>query len=164
VRGIRLASDAPFVELFAPVAARFDALFWYLDIQAGPFNVALASADVQGDLDERNIAVPWLEATSVSLWRPGVLPRHGELLVQDEWSYLVGIAGPEISALAAARRLLPLSPLSGAFFRAVRALEAIFLVRVTQGRWEAYGLDETSTKALGGEPVASAQWATGGHP
>lgn len=158
MRGTRLRTEAPFAELFAPVAGRFKSLFWYLDVQAGPFDSLLTTREEQAELDELHIAVPWLEASSVTLWRPGVFPRHAARLVQDEWSYLVGLPGPEITALASAKRLLPLSPLSPKFFRAVSSVGGTFLVRVRHGWWEAYGLAEDAAGGLGGEPVTSSHW------
>jgi hypothetical protein len=114
-------------------------LYWLIDTQAGPFRVTDKPQDREL-LAELWLEVPGLKPISPGLCRPGIL-RDFELDV-DEWTYLVGLRGPEADAidLAVQLRQAGWPQLSAHFFELVERNTAVFLMWV-DGWWEIYASD-----------------------
>jgi hypothetical protein len=139
MKGLRLETgdDISFEQLFAPVMSEFEAFHWLLDGQNGPFNYTGRAdwASVEAALQPFVIESG---QTSTSLWRPGVFPRFAGLLLEDEWSYFVGIHGTDAEARRAMAELMAVPVLSAAYFNLIGQVAQVFLMRVAAGWWEMY--------------------------
>jgi len=140
VKGVAFQTNVPFAGAFAPLMARFATLYWLIDTQSGPFDF-LARDDashVERVVDRLSVAVPSLENTSAGLWRPGVFPELAHLLVEDEYTYLVGLRGPEADAMSTASAIASIDYLSPSFFAAIESGAEVFLLELWHGAWEVY--------------------------
>jgi hypothetical protein len=141
MKGIRIdcSERRGFESLFAPVMAEFAARYWMIDGQSGPFSITDKPnfGELDGLLDAYLVNIPDFENSSETLWRPGVFPKFADLLVVDEWTYLLGIDGPEEEALQKAVRISRIPRFSVEFFTSISSAHALLLVYQDQW-WEVY--------------------------
>jgi hypothetical protein len=137
--------------------------FWLIDVQAGPFKITDKPnfSELEAEIERDWVAMPELENTSSSLWRPGIFPRFEELFCLDEWTYLTSLRGSEADAVSAAKDLFAAQYLSPRFFELVDSIGATFLLYV-DGVWEVYStnhglLDELRTRK-DVSPIHSDKW------
>ncbi len=138
MKGLRSRDDRTyppgvFRELFEPLLGEFDRLYWLLDVQSGPFSITdkpnFEKLDVE--LNAHWVEVPQIENTYASLWRPGIWSRFGGMLVEDEWTYLTGIPGPEAAAIESAKLFSCVPHSSPEYFGAVEAVRGVLAVILT---------------------------------
>ena len=165
MNGFAFRTARRFGDAFSSLMPRFAALHWFLDTQAGPFDYPIRddADEVQRVVDELQIVVAPLESTSASLWRTGVFPRLAHLLVEDEYTYLVGFRGAEDRVVDAVTVLASLDYLSPAFFAAVDESAETFLLELWHGSWEVYPaekalVDAVASKGFAVTEVSSGRW------
>jgi hypothetical protein len=148
MRGIRFRTTDSFAVCFGPLMDQLRRLSWLIDVQSGPFQYTDRNDadEVEQRLQELRHDIPSLESTSTGLWRPGVFPDLAPLLVEDEYSYLVGIPGGG-AVQDIAQRVLREPFLSEAFFEKVSQECACFLFEETPGQWEVYSRPELAIDA-----------------
>jgi len=141
MKGIRIdcAERRAFGLLFAPVMAELAARYWIIDSQSGPFSITDKPnfRELDGLLDTYFVETPDFENSSETLWRPGTFPKFADLLVVDEWTYLLGIDGPEEDALLKAVQISRTPRFSDEFFTSISNAHAVLLV-YPDGWWEVY--------------------------
>jgi hypothetical protein len=115
------------------------ARYWIIDSQSGPFSITDKPnfRELDGLLDTYFVNAPDFENSSETLWRPGIFPKFAELLVVDEWTYLLGIGGPEEDALKKAVQISRTPRFSDEFFTAISSAHALLLV-YPGGWWKVY--------------------------
>ncbi len=165
MEGIRIESEARFAEIVSGLSAEIEHLFWLLDLPSGPFDYLARPGwrEIDRELEAYYIHVGNGVDTSVSLWRPGIFPKFAPLLIHDEWSYFVGLEGPEDAARAKAEALsLPGGYLSPEFFEAFQECGQLFAL-LAHDWWEVYSPNGEWLSRLSREwqsaPVASSKWA-----
>ena len=164
VRGFTFSTTGPFATCFSLAMGKFRPLWWLIDTPGGPFAHTHRedSASIEGRLTAASYDHPLLESMSATLWRPGTLPEFAPLLVEDEFSFLVGLHGPESAAVAAVDRLVDDRWLSESFFRSIEAEHATFLVTPRGGQWEVYSHLVVPIDGAVAEPeiVDSSKWSS----
>ena len=164
MRGFSFSTTSPFATCFALAMAQFRPLWWLIDAQGGPFAHTHRedSASIESRLTTAWYDHPLLESISTTLWRPGTLPEFAPLLAEDEFSYLVGLHGPESAALAAVDRVVDDRWLSESFFKSIEAEQATFLVKPRAGQWEVYSHLVVPVDGALAEPevVDSSKWSS----
>ncbi len=123
-RGVRRFPDA-----LRPIFPYLEQDYWLAGTQSGPFKIT----------DKPNFT----EMTSCCLLRPCVFPKFVDLLVIDEWTYLMALPGPEALAIKSAAEAYSSGWLSQDFFGLVQSKRVTLLFHVN-GWWELY----TSNGAL----------------
>ena len=141
VKGIRIVCANPraFESLFAPVMSEIASRYWVIDSQSGRFRITEKPnfRQLEDTLDTYFVNVHDFEDFSETLWRPGVFPKFANLLVVDEWTYLLGIDGPEQDAVRKAIHISRFPRFSDAFFTAVSSACALLLI-FADGWWHVY--------------------------
>ncbi|MCP4658538.1 MAG: hypothetical protein GY856_24255 [bacterium] len=162
--GLAIDSPRSFSELFAPLQAELSPLYWCLDLQSGPFNITGRDdfEELDRELESFFVDSPVLEMCSMLLWRPGIFPRFADLLYEDEWSYYVGLRGPERKAVDTAAALLRAGYLTAGFFQVVDQRAEIFVVKALDDHWEVYSRNQNQLSRLReSDPwvgVSSSKW------
>ena len=167
MRGVSFRTTHPFAECFALAMGRFRPLWWLIDTHAPPFAPRHGedAGAVEGRLAPFAYDHPLLTGTTSSLWRPGTFPDLAPFLLEDGWSYLIGLHGPESAAVAAVERIADDRWLSETFFGSVDAEQATLLLAPRVGEWEAYSPMVLPLGGTLGEPalVDSARWWSKDH-
>ena len=113
-----------------------------VDAQSGPFALtslpSVESRRLEQSLAGYELDAPALAETSASLWRAGVFPTFAEYLVEDEWSYLIGLDDRVVSVVPIAEALVHERVLSQQFFAVVGKSAEILLIEIERRRWEVY--------------------------
>ena len=170
MRGLAFTFPQSFASTFASLMPDFARWCWLIDVQSGPFALtSLPSAESRGlekSLVGYELDAPALAQTSASLWRAGVFPAFADYLVEDEWSYLIGLDDQVASVVPIAEALVQARFLSEEFFDVVGRSAEIFLIESERGTWEVYSrhaavLDRLS-RVVSASVVESGHWLHSG--
>ena len=120
---------------------------WLLDAQSGPFALtSLGSAEsrrLEKSLVRYELDAPALAETSASLWRAGVFPTFADYLLEDEWTYLIGLDAEVVTVAPVAEALVHARSLSAEFFELIDHSAEMFLLERARGMWEVYSRHAT---------------------
>jgi hypothetical protein len=140
MKGLRI--DAPnarnFKNVFRSVLDDLNRYYWLIDTQSGPFSTTDKPnfRELDAEIDRYRVDVPELRDTSSSLWRPGVF-RFADLLVVDEFTYLVGIEGSEKEVVAIVPSLSDAPGISPKLFSSLEKNDGAALLHLNEC-WEVY--------------------------
>ncbi len=157
-RGVRRFPDA-----LRPIFPYLEQDYWFADTQSGPFEITDKPnfTELEVELSRFTVNVARFEMTSCCLLRPCVFPKFVDLLVIDEWTYLMALPGPEALAIKSAAEAYSSGWLSQKFFGLIQSKKGTLLFHV-DGWWELYTsngalLDEIA-KDKNASSIDSAKW------
>jgi hypothetical protein len=141
--------------------------YWLVSTQSGPFRITDKPnfRQLDDEIDSFTVDVPQFRDTDTSLFRRGIFPKLANILVIDEWTYLLALNGPEEEAVKIAVELVEGEWLSSKFFEVVESKTLGFFLYAS-GFWEIYLPDHSLHANLGrlgfGE-IQSTKWLKDRH-
>jgi hypothetical protein len=151
MNGLRIESDgrSGLPSVLRTVIADLGHCYWLIDTQSGPFNISDKQnfAELESEFSRHDVPVFQFENSSTHLLKPGIFPRFLDLLVVDEWTYLVALPEPEVKAREIALELDRARWLTQEFFHLIEYKRATFLFHV-HGWWELYTTDKALLEIL----------------
>ena len=169
MQGIFSSSVQSLGEAIYPIAKTCAELEWAISLQSGPFHQHFL---VDED-DPRNVLPLFREISENDphWFRPGLLPKHAEDLVLDEWSYYLGFDGQKISPQSLHESLAGEITPRPRLFDVLQGIPCLYLLFVRDRWWEAYTtkpeIGSLLSVAWQGKTVDSGRWdgrTSGYHP
>jgi len=96
MNGLRIETRGvlKFPDALRPIFPRLERDYWLVDTQSGPFKITDRPnvPELEAELARYTVDVAQFEMSSCRLLRPQIFPQFVDLLVIDEWTYLVSRA------------------------------------------------------------------------
>jgi hypothetical protein len=147
MNGLRIEARGvlKFPDALRPIFPHLERHYWLVDTQSGPFKITDRPnfPELEAELARYTVDVAQFEMSSCCLLRPPIFPQFVDLLVIDEWTYLVALPGPEALAIKIASDADSAGWLTQKFFGLIQSQKGTLLFHV-DGGWELY----TSNEAL----------------
>ena len=151
-------------ESLSCLASRCEEFDWAVNLQSGPFR-QLHFTDPDDSRNLLDLFYDFPIQAPQAYFRRGVLPKHANDLVFDEWSYYFGFDASSISAEELHQQLgddiLP----GEKVFELLKNTESMFLIHVDDGWWELFSANrqilECWKNCWNGRDVESSRWVDG---